>query len=192
MRILGVAGRKRSGKDTLAALMSEFGYQRVALADKVREYLYILNPIIFELDGKRMYLRDLVDAFGWDFVKDRYPEARRLMQFMGTELGRNTWGEDYWTQKAEGVITERGLERVVITDIRFQDEISWVHGHKGIVVRIDRPATVVEDSHVSETGVDSLTDIDIIIDNSGDLAGLETQARHLNKMLNNYWNGKGI
>ena len=43
--IIGLSGYAQSGKDTVAkVLIEEYGFTRIAFADKIREFLYDLNP----------------------------------------------------------------------------------------------------------------------------------------------------
>ena len=43
--VIGLTGYAGSGKDTLAnILVEEYGFTRIAFADKTKEFLYDLNP----------------------------------------------------------------------------------------------------------------------------------------------------
>ena len=45
--IIGLTGYARSGKDTVAKiLVDNYGYKRIAFADKIRELLVEINPIL--------------------------------------------------------------------------------------------------------------------------------------------------
>jgi len=50
MRVIGLCGRKRSGKDTVASLLGEYGFVRVAFADRLR----YLTSLIFDVDQALM------------------------------------------------------------------------------------------------------------------------------------------
>ena len=60
--IIGLTGYAQSGKDTLANILVEnYGYTRVAFADKIREFLYEVNPMVG--CSPSGYLQDLVLNF---------------------------------------------------------------------------------------------------------------------------------
>jgi dephospho-CoA kinase len=60
--IIGLTGYARTGKDTVASvLVKDFGFERIAFADPIRELLYELNP---KVNG--IYLREMVEEHGWE------------------------------------------------------------------------------------------------------------------------------
>jgi len=137
-RIIGITGYARHGKDTIASVLSrELGYSRVALADKMKELLLRLDPII--LDDLR--LAGLVESVGWEAAKGGFPEVRALLQRFGTEVGREGLGEDVWIQAlANGTKGFYGNERkIVIPDIRFTNEADFIRRCHGEVWGVSRP-----------------------------------------------------
>ena len=168
--IIGLMGQKQSGKDTVAArLVERHNFQRVAFADVMRECLYILDPLI----AYRLTLRQVVDSYGWDIAKEDFPEVRRLLQVFGTELGRDILGEDVWVNAAHRKVTGAldADKNVVITDMRFPNEVRYVESLDGITVRIDRPGLPDVDTHVSENAWRSIVP-DCTINNNGTLDDL--------------------
>ena len=158
--IIGLSGYASSGKDTVAEiLVKQHGFKRVAFADKIRECLYVLNPII-NYAGDR--LAESIDAVGWDEGK-QHSEVRRLLQTFGAEVGRNLIDPNLWVE-----MTMSGLNRdenIVITDVRFPNEyeaIKWAYGE---IWRIERPGVEPVNRHYSETALDGWQ-FDRIIENS--------------------------
>ena len=97
-RLIGMHGFARTGKDTVAAILADHGYQRQAFADPIREMLEVLNPILLtDNRGRVTRVREAVEEEGWDIVKSTF-EGRRLLQVMGTEVGRSMLGHDVWIQ----------------------------------------------------------------------------------------------
>ena len=137
-------------------------------------------------------LQEVVDEYGWDYAKVEYPEARTLQQKMGTELGRQLLGANFWIDRAAEEIAKRDLSDVVITDIRFQNEVDWIHSRGGIVARLSRPSAIDADAHDSEVGVDNLRGIDVEIDNSGTFMFLEQQVKNLYYTAQNIWAARGM
>jgi hypothetical protein len=152
MFILGLSGYARSGKDTFADLLvAEFEFQKTAYADRLREALYTLNPIVVangEHHGPVPYgyggpvyrsLQSVIDEYGWEGYKTSpfSLDVRRLIQVMGTEVGRGIAGEDVWV-----AATFRNLDlskNTVITDVRFPNEAQAIKDNGGYIIRIDRP-----------------------------------------------------
>lgn len=138
-RIIGVTGYARHGKDTLAAvLVRELGYIRVALADKMKELLLVLDPIVDQEHGNRLSM--LFFDGGWEEAK-KEPEVRRLLQVFGTQVGRQGLGEDVWIGALASSIPGfyKGDQRVVIPDVRFPNEAAFIHRLGGEVWRVKRP-----------------------------------------------------
>lgn len=104
-------------------------------------------------------------------------EVRRLLQVLGTEIGRNMFGEDSWVKLAEATITA-GLDRgcnVCITGIRYANELEMIHRHKGVTVWMDRGGEPVND-HSSDNTL-SPNDFDVVVHNTGTLKDLHTWIR---------------
>lgn len=170
MKLIGVSGRKRSGKDSFAErLTGAHGFTRVAFADPMRELALALDPIIS--DGWR--LSQLVDTFGWEGAKEN-PEVRRTLQRLGTEGGRKVLGENIWVDTAMTTAQAVGGP-VVFTDVRFPNEAEAVKRAGGVVVRIERPGLPAGDTHPSETAIDDWS-VDFIVHNDSTLEALHAQA----------------
>ncbi len=194
-----MAGYATAGKDTAAlTLIDEFGFERRAFADKIRVMLKELNPIVgFDEDMDHVSLADAVDIYAegdWGQAKvGRWgEELRRLMQRFGTEVMRSHVDDDIWadlclpttTLQAQGfaketVLADRG--RVVITDVRFRNEVARVRtraldGTIGQVWWVHRNGVGPVNDHPSDN---SLTpeDCDRVILNDGSLEDLQSAVR---------------
>lgn len=105
------------------------------------------------LPKKNTLVMALADHFKIDCcVKDNYPyeeifvnkteKSRRSLQMRGTEQGRDIYGEDVWIRTIENwirVYVERGIERIIVTDVRFKNEADWLLKCGGILFRIEAP-----------------------------------------------------
>ena len=168
--ILGFTGYAQSGKDTAAGFLVARGWRRLAFADILRDSLYNLNPIIVSdesgdgmlVNPSHFRVRDIVDFIGWDRAKVEYPEIRQLLQRLGTEVGRELYGENFWVERVMSQIN-RG-EQVVITDVRFPNEEQAVHSAGGRVFRIVRTGVSAANGHASELEIDRLS-VDGVIPN---------------------------
>lgn len=164
--IIGLSGYAQVGKDTVAQhLIKDYGYKRLAFADPLRTALYRLDPILTdipELPG--VSLASAVDYLGWEEVKKGSPQARRLLQRMGTEVGRETFGQDFWVNQAMNGVGK--YSKIVFTDVRFPNEFRSIKNREGIMLRIVKPGVSAVNGHASETALDNFT-FDGIIVNDG-------------------------
>lgn len=144
-RIISFSGYATAGKDTAArVLISEYGYKRLALADPIKEALYTLNPVM----ASNTRLADFVNENGWTKAKQN-SEVRQLLQRFGTEVGRNMFGTNFWVEM--GFRKMNSIDKYVLTDTRFPNEIAAVLNAGGKPIRIIRPEIKPPNSHSSET-----------------------------------------
>lgn len=151
--IIGLSGYARAGKDTVASILREDGWTRIAFADKLKEAVYQLDPLIeYDITLQELWDSDLDAAQNWEDLKQQYAEVRRMLQRMGTEVGRNLFGENFWVNQGMASIKEDG--KYVFTDCRFPSEAQAVRGHGGVLWRIERPGYGPVNNHPSETSLD--------------------------------------
>lgn len=170
--LLGLSGYARAGKDTAAnVLVGALGFERVAFADVLREAVYTLNPYVAPWQD----LQSLVNEGGWEALKDpscpkdTREEVRRLLQVMGTEVGRRMFGEDIWV---DTLFSRLDPEKdYVISDCRFPNEAAKVKSNHGYVIRINRMGTEPINGHASETALDGYV-FDAQFANDGSLEDL--------------------
>ncbi|MER5632134.1 hypothetical protein [Streptomyces nitrosporeus] len=155
--LIGLAGAARSGKDTAASALLDVGWQRRAYGDRLKTFLYALNPWIDSVETAGMAeLATEVDRHGWEAVKEYSSEARRLLQRGGTEAGREVLGQDVWVDALFRDFRTWGRFRpTVITDVRFPNEAEAILSRGGLVVQIVRPGQeqIPESGHVSENAL---------------------------------------
>jgi hypothetical protein len=140
--IIGFVGLIGSGKDTAAD--------------------YLVNFHGFRRDSFAGTLKDAVAAvFGWDrtLLEGRTKEAREwreqidpwwaerlgmpnltprwILQWWGTEVCRKAFHNDIWIASLEHKLLTSN-DDIVISDVRFPNEITAIHKAGGLVVRIKR------------------------------------------------------
>lgn len=150
MIIIGITGKSGHGKDTAANLLvARHGYTRLAYADALRDMLELGLGI-----EPRWLTTDKNQTIPWLGVSGRH-----LMQTLGTEWGRNQVTADLWRrvlqQRIERLAGE--TDRIVISDVRFQNEADWVRsvGHLWHIVCVN-PTAPLEGAaaeHASEAGI---------------------------------------
>lgn len=162
--LIGLTGYAQSGKDTLAKiLVEEHGFVRIAFADKIREFLYEMNPMVDNVAFEPIYLRDRVDRDGWEVAKQN-PHIRRALQNAGV-AARKSFGEDFWVQAAFSDV--RHSYNIVVTDVRFKNEADWIKQFENSYIwRVKRSGVEPVNAHVSESEMDGYK-ADQIFNNNG-------------------------
>lgn len=185
MELIGLSGYARAGKDEAAKALAELGYERIAFADKLRDFLSALNPIVGVTDygDTNVRLKDVIDEHGWDGYKNSewVSEIRPLLQRLGTEAGREVLWDSIWIDAALHSLEEDG--KYVITDARFPNEADAIKSRGGRLWRIERlgngPAVLPDGTvHRSETSLNNWK-FDETINNDGTLEEFHDKIRSL-------------
>ena len=158
--IIGISGPAGSGKDTLARLLHErYGYAILSLATPMKRLLNARFGWTMDQWEDRKW-KETPHYFHGCFQEPGVPpeffeplSPRQWAQWLGTEVGRNTFGKNVWVDALEREWIALGWPRLVIPDIRFDNEASYVKTQGGFMVRIERPGTAPVASHSSESGV---------------------------------------
>jgi hypothetical protein len=159
--IIGFGHLARVGKDSAAeVLVRRAGYRRLAFADPLKAMTLDVFPT----------LRDRVETWGWERVKNTDPAVRPILQRLGAAV-RDHLGIDTWLDAALASI-EPG-RRYVISDVRFENEAKRILDLGGAVYRIDRPGVLPANDHVSELELADWDGWTGVIVNDGTLAELE-------------------
>lgn len=190
--IVGLIGKKRSGKDTFAgALIDAFSFTRVAFADPVRQAALDLDPYVGRpaLPGqlapqREIRLSDVIDSIGWEAAKDYVPEVRRILENFGTNSIRKL-DPDFWVRMAvEKIQATDGP--VVVTDVRFPNEADKIRELGGYVVRIVRPGfESAPGAHICETALDGY-EADVTFYNDSTIEALHSHAESFGEILVRY------
>lgn len=119
------------------------------------------------------------DFFGWDGQKDE--RGRKLLQVLGTEVGREYGGWDFWIKKWKLEIEKFQEEifskipknwqphthlLIIVDDVRFSNEAEEIINLGGKVFEVVNKALDSNDNHISEGGID-LKYVTRMIDNTG-------------------------
>ena len=178
--LLGFTGPPGCGKNAAADhLIDRHDFREVAFADPIRQAALALNPMVDSF----YKLEEVVRAWGWTDAKHRWPEVRRCLQVLGTEVGRDMFGADIWINRLfKKVETFPAGQRVVITDVRFPNEADALWARGGYLIRLRREAHhhfgVMD--HRSETESAALV-ADHFMPNHGTLGDLH---RRLDRLVN--------
>ena len=171
--LIGLVGRKGSGKDTVGAyLVKEHEFERKAFADLLKKSVSELFDIPYHEIEK--YKNDDA-AMVTLSIKDgliRKLSFREFLQFYGTESHRDVFGGDFWVDHVlpfEGFYAGRNI---VFTDCRFREEADRIRALNGFIVKINkRRALSEQDPHRSEVQAD-MGHIEYRIENNGTIEEL--------------------
>lgn len=145
MIIIGIGGRAKSGKTTIAKhLVNHHGFHRLSFAENLKQGLirmFDLPYVAFEDEE----MKEASSWMGWS--------PRALAQYIGTDVCRSAFGENIWVD-----LMDRKLQhyddssRIVIDDVRFENEAKWVRktGELWVVTRGHGQGAIR--NHVSEAG----------------------------------------
>lgn len=178
--LIGLCGYAGVGKDTAAeVLLEELAFQRIAFADPIKKALLALDPLVpGAKPGEFLRLSEFTQDRDWSEIKE-YPEVRRLMQVMGTEVGRNLFDPDIWVRLAERKLESTlSVGDVVVTDVRFPNEARLIRGYGGLLIRIDRPGFGPVNEHLSDRASERWA-YESRVDNDGDVESLRKKMREL-------------
>jgi hypothetical protein len=161
--IIGLTGLPRSGKSTVALYLAQKHFVQLAFADPLKTAAaLLLERNLSEIEGLNGFDREAILP-EWGF------STRWFLQRFGTECMRNQIREDFWVQHMRNRLkTLMPLYNVVITDVRFGNEVALVHEMGGFIAAVERPDTV-SNGHVSDQRMPH----DYLIHNSGTLADLQ-------------------
>lgn len=152
-KLIGIVGHAGVGKDTAARyLNSKYDFTQIAFADPLKRACAAAFNISY-LNFHDPRLKEEVDPY-WGV------SPRQVAQFVGTEMFRETVeklipgiGSDFWVRRAEQEIQLNDLDKVVISDVRFQNEVDWILKSGGSILEIKRfghHGTVGIKNHASE------------------------------------------
>ncbi|MBS3648719.1 hypothetical protein KEU06_08765 [Pseudaminobacter sp. 19-2017] len=175
--LIAMTGKKRSGKDTVASMIAEeTGYERIAFAGTLKgmiKFLLMSSGMSAEEAERRVNGSEAEKEEPLVVLQDK--STRHAMQTLGTEW-RDTIGKDLWTDIVKAKV--QSTEGVIITDMRFPHEATFVDDHGGVKVRVVRPGTTSTDPHPSEVLMDQI-EVDFTIYNHGSMDQLDEAAFRL-------------
>lgn len=167
--LIGLAGKARTGKDTVADLIIEHqGGFRYSFADPIREMLIPLGIDLRMPEWQKMKETE-IPLIG--------KSPRYLMQTLGTEWGRNMVCEDLWLRLAAHKL-KYSDSTMVVADVRFENEAEWIRQNGGLLIHIFRDDAPSVRAHPSEAGV-MVKKGDRTIHNDGSLLDLAAKVHAL-------------
>lgn len=211
--LIALCGKKQVGKDTVADLLVEkYGFSKYGFADGVKDAVYRLNPRVLvnpvfysswfidsyvstPVQPVPVPLQEVVNIIGFETAKEKIGDVRILLQKMGTEVGREMFGEDVWVNRFLDKLFEDGQMtfdtsegypkpvprgKIVVKDVRFDNEAREIRELGGVVVNVKRKEYSDDgDTHASELGVNPKL-IDAVLINGR----LDNLPKHVDSLFN--------
>ena len=167
MKLIGITGKARSGKDSAARyLWTQYGFTRIALADPLKA----AAQAMFGLSDRQAWDDELkeVEIPFWGMT------PRRMLQLLGTDASKPIFGNDIWVKR--WLITYDLLndtDDIVVPDVRVDIEADAIRSRGGIIIEVRRDVAGLPGAagaHVSEGGLSAPADF--VIHNNGTLEEL--------------------
>lgn len=168
MIILGLSGKKLSGKNTVAEIIKkQLSHKRVMLfgfADALKEECAAMLGITIAQ------------------IEDNKIRYRGLLQWYGTEYRRYD-NPNYWITRLcdKLVMVQHTVDVAIVTDVRFKNEaqaLTQLSDDGAILVRVNRYIDAPGDLHASEHDLDHYC-FDIELFNNGTFQELEDNINRL-------------
>ena len=182
MKIIGITGLAGSGKTTFAAMLDR-AIEDISHGDSQilrRSLAFPIKKMVAELLSISVGELNLAATKAKEFnIGGVSVTARKLMQTLGTEWGRDQIDPDIWLGVMRDSVaigtSDEGDGFLIIDDVRFQNEADWVtgHGSGGFLIRINR-GLVSCSSHRSEEVINKVPHR--VVYNCGDIPSLRAEA----------------
>jgi hypothetical protein len=136
--IIGLVGFIGSGKGTVGDIFESHGYIKDSFAKPLKDACSMMFGWPRELlegdtEVSRKW-REEPDNF-WSEKFGHSFSPRLALQLMGTEAGRDVFHKDIWVMS---LLNRAKGKDVVVTDVRFKNEIEYIQKNGGRIVRVKR------------------------------------------------------
>lgn len=141
-KIIGITGSQGNGKDSIGDILVDNlpNWEKMSFASHLKD----VASLLFGFDRKMLAgetpedraIREQPDKF-WSEKMGKDFTPRYALQFLGTNLLRNQLHPNIWVDCLERKILE-SEKNIVITDVRFPNEIDMIQRIGGEIWRVER------------------------------------------------------
>ena len=164
--IIGLCGLISAGKDTVADILVEQGFEKVSFADKLKDGVSTIfgwdrAMLEGDTDESRQW-REQRDDF-WSNETKMEITPRLVLQLFGTDCMRNGFDEGIWVSTLKKQMLDNP-GNYVIPDVRLrneQDMIREIDGEVWMVKRGDKPNWWSKATLDNATGSNFMADEDV-------------------------------
>ena len=204
--IIGICGFIGSGKDTAANyLVGWHGFRRDSFAGALKDAVATVfgwdRELLEGLTPEARVWREQVDPWWAKRLDMPKLTPRWVLQYWGTEVCRKGFNDDIWIASLENKLS-KSQDNIVISDVRFPNEVAAIKRAGGMVVRVvrgDEPVwfdTARLACQGNKTALDAMenvhcvhasewawtnTEFDVVVDNNGTINDLFKQSEMLAK-----------
>lgn len=166
--IIGIAGKKKAGKDTVLGCIQHWlpnrTIIRLAFADALKA------EVAKGCGVSTVYLNNNKEHF------------RLILQGWGTDFRRKLMGDDYWINKwqsaANYILANSPDSLIIAPDVRFKNEANVILENGGFVIRVNRANVDLRDEHESENDLNAMKFPDTVT-NDGDIVQLADKVKEV-------------
>ena len=177
IQLLGISGKRGSGKDTVAHLIQQLQPERhwqiLSFGDAIKAVCATLAGEDVAPYYRQSGKTELLPAFG--------RTRGEMLQQVGGAL--RAWNYDIWVQAFFARLPPG--QCIIVPDVRFPNEAQPILDRGGLMLRLEgdplhqRGDGTRDDSHPSETVMDTYNQFAAVLHNRGSLPELEQQVRAL-------------
>jgi hypothetical protein len=140
--IIGFVGFIGSGKDTAADYLVNFhGFRRDSFANTLKDAVAAVfgwdRTLLEGRTKEAREWREQVDPWWAERLGMPTLTPRWILQYWGTEVCRNGFHDDIWIASVENKM-RKTTDNIVISDVRFPNEIKAIHNAGGKVIWVQR------------------------------------------------------
>lgn len=197
--IIGFVGFIGSGKDTAADYLVNFhGFRRDSFANTLKDAVAAVfgwdRTLLEGRTAEARAWREQVDTWWAERLGMPNLTPRWILQYWGTDVLRNNFHDDIWIASLEHKLLTSN-DNIVISDVRFPNEIKAIKRAGGKVIRVKRGPdpdwydVAVKANNGDKASIEKLNllkvhssetswvglDIDQVIDNNGSVSDLFSQ-----------------
>ena len=177
VHLIGLSGRRGSGKDTVARLIQQLQPQRIW---QVRSFGDSIKAVCAALTGEAV-----APYYSQTGKAELVPTFKRTRGEMLQQVGQalRQWEPLVWVDAFFAALPHDAF--VLVPDVRFPNEANPIRARGGLMLRIEgdplqqRGDGTRDDNHPSETGMDDYAHFDFTLHNTGSLDDLTRQVREL-------------
>lgn len=141
--IIGLVGLINSGKGTVAGnLVSKYNFRQDSFASSLKDACCAIFDWPRDLlEGDTQISRDWREGIDEWWANELSIPAftpRLALQLIGTDVLRNNFNQDMWFLTLKNRIRKNPAQNVVISDVRFPNEIKFIKDQGGKLIRINR------------------------------------------------------
>jgi energy-coupling factor transporter ATP-binding protein EcfA2 len=177
VRLIGLAGKRGSGKDTVARILRQMQPER---SWQIRSFGDAIKTVCASLAGE-----DAAPYYTQRGKAEVLPAFGRTRGEMLQQVGQalRVWEPQIWVDAFFAQLPTDAF--VLVPDVRFPGEADPIRARGGLMLRLEgdplhqRGDGTRDDNHPSETALDAYQHFDMVLHNTGSMADLKWQVQAL-------------